>query len=171
MSKLAKFYDIIIVGGGLVGKAMAAAAGLSHTLQTKKVLVLESGKPFRSTDSPRKFSNRVSSVSPSSVHFFQEIGAWNLIAKSRTQEVNALYVEDGSSSSHVLFKPIIGANPISFIVENDVILSALYKILDGLAVETLYNVKIMDCRIPDNLSENVKITLDDGFMLESSLII
>uniref|UniRef100_A0A0M3II51 DAO domain-containing protein n=1 Tax=Ascaris lumbricoides TaxID=6252 RepID=A0A0M3II51_ASCLU len=66
------FYDVVIVGGGMVGNAMACSMGLSKKLSSKKILLLESGDLKPLTKTPI-YSNRVSAISPPSVTFFKSL--------------------------------------------------------------------------------------------------
>ncbi|VDM15022.1 unnamed protein product [Wuchereria bancrofti] len=66
------FYDIIIIGGGMVGNAMACSLGLNQYFKSKKVLVLDSAEIKAPTkDSP--YGNRVTAVSPPSILLFQSM--------------------------------------------------------------------------------------------------
>eukprot|EP00128_Syssomonas_multiformis_P000743 Colp12_sorted_trinity150504_noHs@9320 len=65
-----RVYDVVIVGGGVVGTALAAAAGKHGGLDPKKILLLEaspSAPKFKKPNQP--YSNRVSSLTPASVDF------------------------------------------------------------------------------------------------------
>ncbi|KAK6026311.1 ubiquinone biosynthesis hydroxylase, UbiH/UbiF/VisC/COQ6 family, partial [Ostertagia ostertagi] len=69
-----QFYDAVIVGGGMVGNAMACTLGLNPQLSSKRILLLEAGKPSPLPKSPPEFySNRVSAVGPAAVHLFKKI--------------------------------------------------------------------------------------------------
>ena len=85
-SSTAAFYDAVIVGGGLVGSAMACSIGFipsktpsfsillgkSARLSTKRILLLDSAKaPVKLEKNANEFSNRVSAVSPNSVNMFK----------------------------------------------------------------------------------------------------
>jgi len=65
------YHDVIIVGGGMVGNAMACSLGQSPRLAGCKILVLESGKPKSLGKPPLKYANRVSAVSPGSAELFR----------------------------------------------------------------------------------------------------
>ncbi|VDN07178.1 unnamed protein product [Thelazia callipaeda] len=88
---LASFYDIIIVGGGMVGNAMACAIGLNENLRLKRVLVLDSAEIKPPTkNSP--YGNRVSAVSPPAVLLFKNLGIWNDLVDLRVKRVDRLQV-------------------------------------------------------------------------------
>ncbi|MFH4977085.1 hypothetical protein AB6A40_003794 [Gnathostoma spinigerum] len=64
------FYDAVIVGGGMVGNAMACLLGQSEAFVSKKILLLEGSDP-KPLKKEEVFSNRVSAISPASVAMFK----------------------------------------------------------------------------------------------------
>ncbi|KIH44269.1 hypothetical protein ANCDUO_25711, partial [Ancylostoma duodenale] len=67
-----QYYDAIVVGGGLVGNAIACAMGQNSKLSSKRVLLLEGGNTTSLPKTPPEhYSNRVSAVGPASIHLFR----------------------------------------------------------------------------------------------------
>ncbi|KAH7697097.1 CRE-COQ-6 protein [Aphelenchoides avenae] len=123
---LSSFYDVVIVGGGLVGNAMACSIGLNDKLKTQSVLVLDSGKPSSLRPATGTYSNRVSAVAPASVQLFKDLGVWERLKQHRVTPVSGLYVIDSCSTSHINFQQLRDDSPIAYIVENGAINSVLY---------------------------------------------
>jgi len=77
LSKLENIYDVVIVGGGISGSALACALASSKITKSQKHIALielnnisniKEWKPKQG-----EFSNRVSSLTPRSVQFFKGI--------------------------------------------------------------------------------------------------
>lgn len=166
------FYDAVIVGGGMVGNGMACAMGQSKVLSHSKVLLLESEdpKPLVKTE---LFSNRTSAVSPSSVAFFKKIGVWNQLVSYRVKKVDRLEVIDSCSQSTINFEQPNPADEIAYIIENDAIVACLLdRVRDGCPNVTVKTkAKVVDCRIPDSLSDLASLKLNDGTEIRTSLVI
>ena len=75
---MSEHYDIIIVGGGMVGGALGAALGNGGL----RVAVLES-QPPAAIPPDSAFDLRVSSVNLASQHLLENVGAWDAIVASR----------------------------------------------------------------------------------------
>lgn len=168
------FYDIVIVGGGLVGSALACLIGQNPWLKQKKVLLLDSGKMRFdiTTKSDSNYFNRVSAIRPSSIKLFEKFGIWDHI-QARAHIVSGLYVEDGCSGSKIFFNQINKQSPIAYIVENDLILQALHSRLKNYCPNLEYKQEYSfeNLCIPENSAENVCLKLNDGKNIECSLLI
>ncbi|KAL4772969.1 hypothetical protein BDW60DRAFT_31854 [Aspergillus nidulans var. acristatus] len=99
-------YDVVCVGGGPAGLALLAALRASPATSKLKVALVESQDLDKARSwklDPHQFSNRVSSLTPSSVSFLQNIGAWDHLDVSRTQPYQAMEVWDGETGSKISF--------------------------------------------------------------------
>ncbi|KAL5340795.1 ubiquinone biosynthesis monooxgenase [Aspergillus crustosus] len=107
-------YDVVCVGGGPAGLALLAALRASPATSKLKVALVESQDLDKSRawklDS-QQFSNRVSSLTPSSVSFLQKIGAWNHLDVSRTQPYQGMEVWDGETGSKISFDWSMESSP------------------------------------------------------------
>src|SRR3970040_1363449 len=89
-------YDIVIVGGGMVGTALACALGNSSL----KVAVLERAPP--AAPSAPGYDLRVSAITLASQSLFENVGAWEGMARRRVSPVREMQVwsEGGSGAIH-----------------------------------------------------------------------
>lgn len=165
-------YDVVIAGGGLVGTAMACALGSSKILSEKRILLLE-GAPSKSITLKDAYSNRVSAINHSSVGLFKSIGVWNDIKGQRVQEVKKMQVWDACSDSLITFSNDDMSNPVAYIIENDLMLWALYERLNELSnVFVRYNSKIKDYILPTSFDSNVpQAVLENDEKLTCDLLI
>ncbi|KAL6236230.1 hypothetical protein BDW75DRAFT_117048 [Aspergillus navahoensis] len=107
-------YDVVCVGGGPAGLALLAALRASPATSKLKVALVESQDLDKARSwklDPHQFSNRVSSLTPSSVSFLQKIGAWDHLDVSRTQPYQAMEVWDGETGSKISFDWSAEASP------------------------------------------------------------
>ncbi|XP_038072685.1 ubiquinone biosynthesis monooxygenase COQ6, mitochondrial-like [Patiria miniata] len=175
------FYDIVIVGGGMTGRAMACALGLEASLDPYKILMVEGAsqpKPLPEDLSDSEYSNRVCALSQGSVDLLSSIGAWSHMVIHRVQPVRSMQVWDACSDAAISFRsePEAGQD-LAFIVENDVTVDALSRQLEklGSRVKMMYNNSVKEIKVPDQtLSDQeswVKVELASGKILKTRILI
>uniref|UniRef100_A0A0N5CAM2 Ubiquinone biosynthesis monooxygenase COQ6, mitochondrial n=1 Tax=Strongyloides papillosus TaxID=174720 RepID=A0A0N5CAM2_STREA len=159
-----KFYDVVVVGGGMVGNAMTAALGGSPAMKESDILLLEAGKTQKLPEKPSEvFSNRVSAVSPASVNLFKKLGVWENIVNYRVAPVNEMRVMDDCSQSNIFFDTTSPSEVIAHIIENNIIIGCLHnKITTFDNVEVREQVNVTEIQIPPTIGELAKIKLN-GF--------
>lgn len=128
-------YDVVIVGGGMVGATIACALGNSPL----SVAVLESRYPAEYEPSQPN-DLRVSAISVASENILQRVGAWEGILSRRSCPYRRMKVweasEDKASTEFV--SDNIGRDHLGHIVENRVIQLALLERL-----QTFENVDLI----------------------------
>lgn len=106
-SKAIQDFDVVIVGGGPVGLALASGLGSYRLVrESLKVALVEAGDLSKTRDwalPPDSYSNRVSSITNSSRAFLEDIGVWEHVDQSRTCPVQEMQVWDGLSDARITF--------------------------------------------------------------------
>jgi 2-octaprenylphenol hydroxylase len=157
-------YDIVIVGGGMVGTALACALGNSPL----KVAVLD-----RVTAAPipeRDYDQRVSAVTLASRALFENLGAWEGMERRRVSPVREMRVWSDDDGGSIHFNAAeIGEPALAYIVENSVIQTALIERLHRFTnVHYLCPVELGDITLADN---GAAIVLRDGRLLQTRLLV
>ncbi|XP_060118223.1 ubiquinone biosynthesis monooxygenase COQ6, mitochondrial [Heteronotia binoei] len=170
-------YDVVVSGGGMVGSAIAAALGNNVHLHEKKILLLEAGPKKATNQLPKSYSNRVSAITPGSATLLNSFGAWDHICSMRIKPFRRMQVWDACSEAMIIFDKD-NLEDMGYIVENDVIMSALTKQLDAMSdrVEVLYRSRAVGYTWPlpyqtCDASPWVEIDLADGRRLQTKLLI
>lgn len=153
--------DIVIVGGGLVGAALA----LSLKDSGLKIALVEA-KPF---ERPPGWDSRIYAISPGSAAYLESCGAWQKMDFSRVGEVAAMQVYGDDGVSQLEFDAF-GANvsELAFIVESGNMLAAL-----NLALEEAENVERLCPQVCRSLCRGVdEVVLElDGREIHSQLLV
>ena len=158
--------DLIIVGAGMVGSALALALQNSGL----QILLLDGGplsvKPF---DQSAAFEPRVSALSAASQRILERLGAWDGIAALRTSPYGEMQVWDGSGTGQVHFSAAsVHAEVLGHIVENRVVQDGLLDALYEADLGLLPGARLEQLR---RSGDDWLLTLTDGRELRAPLVI
>ncbi|KIX92145.1 uncharacterized protein Z520_12138 [Fonsecaea multimorphosa CBS 102226] len=101
-----EIFDIVTVGGGPAGLALLAALKSSPITSHLKTALIETQdlSRLRQWQSPEdQYSNRASSLTPSSVSFLEKTGAWDHVDQSRVQAYDEMQVWDAANDAAIQF--------------------------------------------------------------------
>lgn len=127
MGKSMQQYDIIIVGGGMVGSALACKLAASSL----KIAIIERQSPIPFNEQ-QAMDLRVSAISASSQQLLKDLNVWDDIEIMRSCPYRYLETWEGQNS-HLLFDSHeMGRDSLGHIVENRIIQLALWERLKAL---------------------------------------
>ncbi len=158
-------YDVVIVGGGLVGASLAAAlkgSGLS-------VALVEAGAPPTPCELDDDWDSRIYAISPGSRTFLEQSGAWSRLNPARIQPVQEMRVF-GDDDSKLQFSAYqMGVAELACILENRALQHALWQVLQE--QDNLDFIRPARCAALSLSDEAAELTLDDGRTLSAKLIV
>lgn len=124
----AQQFDLIIAGGGLVGATLACLLdGLDLRIAlVEQRLPDETELPFQSAS--LRFDPRVSAINEASRRILGEIGVWDEVRAIRCCDYRDMRVWDANGTGSIHFSAAaLGADSLGSIVENSIVLAALYR--------------------------------------------
>ena len=158
--------DIIIVGAGMVGSALALAlkdSGLNILLVDGAAV---EPRPFDLAD---PFEPRVSALSAASQNLLERLGAWPGIRARRCSPYAHMQVWDGSGTGQIRFSAAsVHAEMLGHIVENRVVQDALLECLQDGPVRLLGQARV------ERLQQGEagwRVSLVDGRELHAPLLV
>jgi len=125
-------YDVLIIGGGLVGASLAAAlksSGLSIALVEAQPMSATYKGPGAAQDpgAPQDWDSRVYAISPGCAAFLGQCGAWQRLDMGRVQKVEQMRVF-GDAGSELEFSAYqLGAPELAYILESRLLQHALWQ--------------------------------------------
>jgi 2-octaprenylphenol hydroxylase len=158
-------YDVVIIGGGMVGLTLACALGNSPL----KVAVVEAGLP--ETEWPAEsIGLRVSAITHASRRIFNALGAWEGMVERRVTSYGEMHVWDAGGDGEIHFDSAEAGQPsLGYIIENRVIQAALLERLDHLDnIELISPHRWQQWHDADG---RLSISLDDGRELHARLLV
>ncbi len=158
--------DLLIVGAGMVGSALALA--LQHS--GLEILLLD-GSPLsvQRFDAEAPFEPRVSALSMASQRILERLGAWDGISARRASPYSDMHVWDGSGTGQIHFSAAsVHAEVLGHIVENRVVQDGLLERLHDSEIGLLANARLERMR---RSGDEWLLTLADGRNLRAPLVI
>jgi 2-octaprenylphenol hydroxylase len=158
-------YDIVIVGAGMVGAALACALG-----QARLRVALVEAQPFHHDWPADSFDQRVSAITRASQNIFASLGAWEDMCAERISPYRDMHVWDATGNGVIHFDSAdIGEPVLGHIIENRVIQSALLKRVDALdSVELMTPATVASFEVQ---ADCVQARLDNGRVINAALIV
>ncbi len=157
-----KTFDLVIVGGGMVGLALAASLRKAPL----RIAVIESFPPQTSTE---QITNRVSALNLASQNLLTELGVWSNLTAIRATAYNDMEVWEKDSFAKIEFSgKNLGLTHLGHIVENHLIQHTLWQ-----KVLSQKNAEILTA-LPQTIAvtdSNAIMTLNNGHMLSAKLIV
>ncbi|MGZ8223590.1 MAG: FAD-dependent monooxygenase [Methylobacter sp.] len=160
-----EFFDVVIVGGGMIGAAVACSLGGSSLT----VAVIESSRPHAfSPDQPHDL--RVSALSIASKNILKTVGAWDGVVNRRLCPFRRMRVWETEGGDTEFCSEDINYPELGYIVENRVTQLAL---LDRL--QSFDNIKLM-CpatinKINYSTQKPIEVELEDGRILSAKVLV
>ncbi len=158
-------FDLVVIGGGMVGAALGCALGL----QGLRIALVEGRPPQRSWPAG-EVDLRVSALSRASQRILGRLGAWERMVGLGVGPYREMRVWEAPGSEGIHFdSAAIGEPDLGHIVENRVTQLGLWERLEGLEGVTLY--------CPDRLArltlgaEAVEVLLGSGAVLHGALVV
>ena len=156
--------DVVIVGGGMVGGALA----LGLTQQGFTVTVIEKNAPpaFDASSPP---DVRISAISASSVGLLRGLGVWDSVRKMRAHAYRQLETWEWESA-HVVFNAAELKLPeLGYMVENNVLQLALWQALEAHERISLRVGTSLQAMRREEMYTS--LTLTDGSQIDARLVV
>ena len=160
-------YDIIIVGGGMVGATLAC--GLAEEAENLSIAVIDANAPDFDWDVD-SYDMRVSAITRASQIVFKNSGVWEKIVEQRICPYQDMFVWDAQGKGKVHFDSAdMGEADLGHIIENRVIVKALHQRMQELSqIELLCPAKLESVKFKDDKTE---LTLNDKSKLSAKLVV
>jgi 2-octaprenylphenol hydroxylase len=154
-------FDVLIVGGGLAGLALAVALRKCRL----SVAVVEGQAPARLDG----WDSRIYAISPANARFLQEIGVWDHLDASRVAPVRAMEVY-GDRAGRLDFSAYdAGVGELAWIVEGSAMLGEMWE-----TTRRQGNVTHFCPAQPQSLAiaaDSASLVLADGRSLRARLVV
>lgn len=163
-------YQVVIVGGGMVGSALAA--GLANSAISVALIEPNHAQPPPAVISGcADFDTRVSAITAQSEALLTKLGVWSLIPQARKSPYQGMTVWDADGTGEVNFNANeLHVSCLGTIVENREIVWALQQV-----IEQANNIDIIADRVThiDNQDEHglTPVFLASGQTLKTQLLV
>lgn len=158
-------FDVIVVGGGLVGAAFA----LSIQGSGLRLALVEAG-PVPTLPQDASWDSRVYAISPGNAAFLEGLGAWAALDHARTAPIEAMRIWGDDGVAALDFSAYeAGVETLGYILESRLMLAGLWQRLQvapGLTCLTESRCAAMQLH-----DEAATLTLQDGRVLTARLIV
>lgn len=161
-----KSADIIIIGGGMVGLALA---GLLKETECQ-IKIIEKNAPILSD----AYSNRVSAINATSENMLRQLGAFDRLPQNRLSPYQQMLVWEKDSFAKIHFDnnhpeiKQLGTEQLGFIIENNRIQDALWQQVSQQANTEIILASAQTIGINET---GAFLTLDNGEMLSARLVV
>ncbi len=155
--------DITIIGGGMVGLALALRLATADS-RLRIAVVEPQPEPLLTDIEQHQYDHRVSALTLASVALLSELGCWDNIER-RACAYEHMHVWDGEGTASIQFDAADLYEPqLGFIVENSVILAALCERLAGVDnIEMLRGWKLQRLSAPSQGRRQLQLlAVEDG---------
>ncbi len=158
-------YEVLIVGGGIVGSLLACLLGQTG----RRVALIETQRPTALAPPPA-FELRVSALNRASQQALQQVGAWPEMMAQRLAPYASMVVWDATGRGEIRFDAAdLGETELGHIVENKVIQHALLALIERAAnIDLLCPAQLATY---DVSAQGVQLSLRDGRTLRAQLLV
>lgn len=164
---MSKHYDIIIVGGGMVGASLAC--GLAEEAEQLSIAVIDASTPNLDWDKD-SYDMRVSAITRASQRIFKNIGVWEKIVEQRVSAYQDMYVWDAGTKGEIHFDSAdMGETDLGHIIENRIIVKALHQRMQEIRQISLYCPAKLK-KIEFN-QDKTYLSMDDQTELTANLVV
>ncbi|KAI8084999.1 uncharacterized protein BX664DRAFT_338303 [Halteromyces radiatus] len=171
-------YDVVIVGGGVAGTALACSIASNPLLKDQRIALIEAMDLTNTLQwSPQQdiYSNRTVSLTPGSMAFLKRIGATHHLSPGRANPYTDMQVWDGVTGARIHFdatslnphdasNDVESRNTIAYMIENTHLQHALLKRLEQCRAEGAQVDILQRARVSTIEKEPMSDT-DDGLDL------
>jgi 2-octaprenylphenol hydroxylase len=158
-------FEVIVVGGGMVGAAVACALGHGGM----QVALLDKAEPARQWPQ-EPIDIRVSALTRASRLMLEQLGVWPGMMRRGVSAYREMRVFDARAGGELHFDCAdTEFNELGHIVENRVTVAALWDVLDTLdSVNCITPAKVSGI---ESEPDDVQLRLDDGRTFRTNLVI